>query len=160
MPACLASSRLGALPPPAILARLCLPLPMQDEPFHVPQTQRWCGGRWWEWDPKITTFPGLYFFGVAAGGLEAALLRALGSRQAAPCSTTALRSVNLAFAAACLPLFYSAAKALDPSRTRLQLLLMVGCAGCWALPQAGPPRVDGAPVLSATTWRQQELRLT
>ena len=33
---------------------------MQDEPFHVLQTQRYCRGDWWTWDPKITTFPGLY----------------------------------------------------------------------------------------------------
>lgn len=101
--------------------------PLQDEPFHVPQTQRWCAGRWREWDPKITTFPGLYFFGVAAGRLEAALLAALGSTPARACGTTALRSVNLVFAAACLPLFYGAARALDTDRTQAQLLLMVGC---------------------------------
>ena len=106
---------------------LCSPL--QDEPFHVPQTQRWCAGRWREWDPKITTFPGLYFFGVAAGWLEAALLAAAGRPPAPPCSTAALRGVNLAFAAACLPLFYCAARALDASRTRAQLLLMVSPPG-------------------------------
>ena len=31
---------------------------LQDEPFHVPQTRRYCEGRWREWDHKITTFPG------------------------------------------------------------------------------------------------------
>lgn len=38
---------------------------MQDEPFHVPQTQRYCKGNFVEWDPKITTFPGLYLIGAA-----------------------------------------------------------------------------------------------
>lgn len=41
----------------------------QDEPFHVPQTQRYCAGDFSTWDAKITTFPGLYL-------LSAALMRA------------------------------------------------------------------------------------
>ena len=39
--------------------------PAQDEPFHVRQTQQYCLGNWADWDPKITTFPGLYVAGVA-----------------------------------------------------------------------------------------------
>ena len=31
------------------------------------QTQRYCAGRLLEWDPKITTFPGLYVAGVVLG---------------------------------------------------------------------------------------------
>lgn len=45
----------------------------QDEIFHVPQAQRYCAGRFSEWDSKITTFPGLYVVAAAI----AALLRAL-----------------------------------------------------------------------------------
>lgn len=48
---------------------------MQDEPFHVPQTQRFCSGLFHRWDPKITTFPGLYIFGTA----HARALQLLGS---------------------------------------------------------------------------------
>lgn len=32
----------------------------QDEVFHVPQAQKYCEGRFNEWDDKITTPPGLY----------------------------------------------------------------------------------------------------
>ena len=32
---------------------------LQDEIFHIPQTQKYCAGDWKSWDPKITTFPGL-----------------------------------------------------------------------------------------------------
>ena len=39
--------------------------PRQDEPFHVPATQRYCAGDLLTWDPKITTFPGLYALGAA-----------------------------------------------------------------------------------------------
>jgi alpha-1,2-glucosyltransferase len=33
-----------------------------DEKFHVPQALRFCKGQFFEWDPKITTLPGLYLF--------------------------------------------------------------------------------------------------
>lgn len=127
----------------AVLFAALAPEPYMDEPFHVPQTQRFCAGRWGEWDPKITTFPGLYIFGVAAGGVEAATLHVVALLRGGQtpgqahqpsllCSTTALRSVNLAFAAACLPLFYRLAAQLDPQRTRQQLMLMT--AACFLFP--------------------------
>jgi alpha-1,2-glucosyltransferase len=31
----------------------------QDEVFHIPQAQTYCQGRFWDWDDKITTPPGL-----------------------------------------------------------------------------------------------------
>ncbi|XP_076302613.1 dol-P-Glc:Glc(2)Man(9)GlcNAc(2)-PP-Dol alpha-1,2-glucosyltransferase-like [Lasioglossum baleicum] len=31
-----------------------------DEVFHIPQTLRYCAGNFTQWDPKITTLPGLY----------------------------------------------------------------------------------------------------
>jgi alpha-1,2-glucosyltransferase len=100
----------------------------QDEPFHVPQTQRYCEGRWGEWDPKITTFPGLYLFGTAAAravGAAQRLLPSLVPGAVQPCGTTVLRGVSLAFAAACLPLFHHAARQLDGGRTEVQAALMV-----------------------------------
>lgn len=36
----------------------------QDEEFHVGQAARYCQGHWDQWDPKITTFPGLYIVAV------------------------------------------------------------------------------------------------
>lgn len=33
-----------------------------DEKFHVPQTVEYCDGNFYDWDPKITTLPGLYVF--------------------------------------------------------------------------------------------------
>ncbi|TFK57605.1 glucosyltransferase [Heliocybe sulcata] len=38
--------------------------PYMDEPFHVPQAQAYCDGRFDYWDPKITTPPGLYVFSL------------------------------------------------------------------------------------------------
>ncbi|WYZ45881.1 hypothetical protein EsH8_IX_000106 [Colletotrichum jinshuiense] len=36
--------------------------PYLDEVFHIPQAQKFCQGRWTEWDDKITTPPGIYIF--------------------------------------------------------------------------------------------------
>ena len=38
------------------------PHPYMDEIFHIPQAQKYCNGTYDEWDPKITTLPGLYLF--------------------------------------------------------------------------------------------------
>lgn len=115
-------------------------LSTQDEPFHVPQTQRYCEGRWREWDPMITTLPGLYLLGGAAGRLHSSLFGLLaGVLPPQPCGTTVLRAVNAAAALACLPLFYAAAAAADPSRSRRQLLLMVR----WARSRACPVAFHG-----------------
>lgn len=31
----------------------------QDEIFHIGQAKTYCAGRWLQWDPKLTTPPGL-----------------------------------------------------------------------------------------------------
>ncbi|XP_011869846.1 PREDICTED: putative Dol-P-Glc:Glc(2)Man(9)GlcNAc(2)-PP-Dol alpha-1,2-glucosyltransferase [Vollenhovia emeryi] len=36
-----------------------------DEAFHVPQTLRYCARNFTQWDPKITTLPGLYLIATA-----------------------------------------------------------------------------------------------
>ncbi|CAG8711824.1 6791_t:CDS:2, partial [Dentiscutata heterogama] len=38
-----------------------VPDPYMDEIFHIPQAQRYCEGNYHEWDPKLTTPPGLAF---------------------------------------------------------------------------------------------------
>ena len=103
----------------------------QDEIFHVPQTQRYCTGQWKEWDPKITTFPGLYLLGTVIGRLFDALMGS--SMPSTLCSVAVLRSVNIVLAVACIPIFYILASALDPKRTNSQLLLMVSdaCRVCY-----------------------------
>ncbi|KAJ3558843.1 hypothetical protein NPX13_g9632 [Xylaria arbuscula] len=37
-----------------------VPAPYLDEVFHIPQAQVYCQGRYYDWDDKITTPPGLY----------------------------------------------------------------------------------------------------
>ena len=65
-----------------------------DEIFHVPQAQKYCNYKFDEWDPKITTLPGLYFISFAC-------LRTLaffvGHELRVVCSTFFLRMVNTLF---------------------------------------------------------------
>lgn len=42
-----------------IAVHVWVPNPYLDEIFHIPQAQKYCQGRWLEWDDKITTPPGL-----------------------------------------------------------------------------------------------------
>jgi len=74
-----------------------VPQPYMDEIFHIPQAQAYCAGNYTQWDPKITTLPGLYLFSVG-------LLRPLHFLLSpslpliATCSVVMLRSVNLLIA--------------------------------------------------------------
>ncbi|XP_032077285.1 dol-P-Glc:Glc(2)Man(9)GlcNAc(2)-PP-Dol alpha-1,2-glucosyltransferase-like [Thamnophis elegans] len=65
-----------------------------DEAFHVPQARAYCAGRFQEWDPMITTLPGLYLLSVGilkpAGWL-------FGWSESILCSTGILRFINLLF---------------------------------------------------------------
>ncbi|XP_014474208.1 PREDICTED: putative Dol-P-Glc:Glc(2)Man(9)GlcNAc(2)-PP-Dol alpha-1,2-glucosyltransferase [Dinoponera quadriceps] len=54
-----------------------------DEAFHIPQVLRYCAWNFTEWDPKITTLPGLYL-------ITTAILSPFGL-----CSITCVRCVNL-----------------------------------------------------------------
>lgn len=52
----------------ALLTKLIsdhVPTAFMDEIFHIPQAQKYFRGNWREWDPMITTPPGLYVASVA-----------------------------------------------------------------------------------------------
>ncbi|KAL0930600.1 alpha- glucosyltransferase alg10 [Colletotrichum truncatum] len=59
--------------------------PYLDEVFHIPQAQKFCEGKWTEWDDKITTPPGLY---ILSKYYLAMMLRP-------ECSVLDLRGVNI-----------------------------------------------------------------
>ncbi|KAK0704267.1 DIE2/ALG10 family-domain-containing protein [Apiosordaria backusii] len=48
-----------------LLVNHYVPEPYLDEFFHIPQVQVYCEGKYRQWDDKITTPPGLYFFSLA-----------------------------------------------------------------------------------------------
>lgn len=66
-----------------------VPSPCQDEELHFQQAQTYLAHRWREWDPKITTPPGLYLWSCLL--LEALALVSGGS---AKTSASALRTTN------------------------------------------------------------------
>ncbi|KAL4818941.1 tyrosyl-DNA phosphodiesterase-domain-containing protein [Aspergillus spinulosporus] len=76
-----------------------VPEPYLDEAFHIPQAQAYWSHQWTQWDPKITTPPGLYLFSYAVCALIL-LLRGSPERLDPP----ALRATNAAAAAVLLPL--------------------------------------------------------
>ncbi|KAJ4151570.1 hypothetical protein LMH87_012260 [Akanthomyces muscarius] len=67
-----------------------VPEPYLDEIFHIPQAQKYCEGRFFDWDDKITTPPGLYFFSVAVHRIATALH----IPQLNVCDAFSLRGVN------------------------------------------------------------------
>lgn len=68
--------------------------PYMDEIFHVPQAQKYCEGKFTEWDPMITTLPGLYLLSV---GVIKPVMWLVGWTGTAMCSTAMLRFINVLF---------------------------------------------------------------
>ncbi|KAG5933818.1 hypothetical protein E4U53_000857 [Claviceps sorghi] len=62
-----------------------------DEIFHIPQAQRYCEGRFLEWDDKITTPPGLYILSV----LVQKAAKATSTPWLSDCDASALRFTNV-----------------------------------------------------------------
>ncbi|OQU95450.1 hypothetical protein CLAIMM_01654 isoform 1 [Cladophialophora immunda] len=52
------------------LVNQIVPEPYLDEYFHIPQAQAYWLGRWSQWDPKITTPPGLYVFSYVVNAVR------------------------------------------------------------------------------------------
>lgn len=52
-----------------------VPEPYLDEVFHIPQAQAYWVGNWTQWDPKLTTPPGLYVFSNAFNSISKTLSR-------------------------------------------------------------------------------------
>ena len=105
--------------------------PYMDEIFHVKQTQAYCAGNWTSWDPKITTFPGLYFIAI---GYRAVALLVAGTIHGRPeqkdtvsgqpfCNARFLRTVNLVFALGIAHVSVRISRTLHPAATPRQLLL-------------------------------------
>ncbi|XP_012732565.1 dol-P-Glc:Glc(2)Man(9)GlcNAc(2)-PP-Dol alpha-1,2-glucosyltransferase [Fundulus heteroclitus] len=77
--------------------------PYMDEIFHVPQAQRYCEGKFNEWDPMITTLPGLYLVSV---GIIKPMVWLTDLTGGVVCSTAMLRFINLLFNCGNLYLIY------------------------------------------------------
>ncbi|XP_051547567.1 dol-P-Glc:Glc(2)Man(9)GlcNAc(2)-PP-Dol alpha-1,2-glucosyltransferase isoform X2 [Myxocyprinus asiaticus] len=77
--------------------------PYMDEIFHVPQAQKYCEGKFNEWDPMITTLPGLY---LASVGLIRPMVWLFDLKGRVVCSTAMLRFINLLFNSGNLYIIY------------------------------------------------------
>lgn len=77
--------------------------PYMDEIFHIPQAQKYCQGKFSEWDPMITTLPGLY---LASVGVIKPIVWLADLSGDVVCSTAMLRFINLFFNCGNLYLLY------------------------------------------------------
>ncbi|CAH1785046.1 unnamed protein product [Owenia fusiformis] len=69
--------------------------PYMDEIFHIGQVTKYCKGLFEEWDPKITTLPGLY---LLSSSLMQSLSWFFGYRVADLCTVFWLRGINVILA--------------------------------------------------------------
>mmetsp|Transcript_27764 Transcript_27764/g.61263 ORF Transcript_27764/g.61263 Transcript_27764/m.61263 type:complete len:468 (-) Transcript_27764:61-1464(-) len=94
------------------------PRPYMDEEFHVRQTATYCRGDFFTWDPKITTFPGLYLIAAALAPLmrEAAVIAGALSTPSLEddCVAVNLRVLNTALGIFIPPLLYDILRQLNP----------------------------------------------
>ncbi|XP_075455885.1 dol-P-Glc:Glc(2)Man(9)GlcNAc(2)-PP-Dol alpha-1,2-glucosyltransferase [Ascaphus truei] len=77
--------------------------PYMDEIFHIPQAQQYCQGHFNQWDPMITTLPGLYLLSV---GIVKPAAWVFGWSGSVVCSPGMLRFINLLFSLGNLYLLY------------------------------------------------------
>lgn len=70
------------------------PHPYLDEVFHIPQAQKYCRYQFSEWDPKITTLPGLYLVSLLVIHGISVFTR---SHVELLCSVWLLRATNVLF---------------------------------------------------------------
>ncbi|CAI9545097.1 unnamed protein product [Staurois parvus] len=77
--------------------------PYMDEVFHIPQAQQYCQGHFNQWDPMITTLPGLYLTSV---GIVKPAAWLFGWSKNVVCSSGMLRFINLLFSLGNLYMFY------------------------------------------------------
>ncbi|POG62087.1 uncharacterized protein OCT59_004086 [Rhizophagus irregularis] len=75
----------------AYLVNDYVPDPYMDEVFHVSQAKQYCEGNYYDWNPKLTTPPGLYLI----SNLILRPLSLLSTRYF--CSTNFLRATNVLF---------------------------------------------------------------
>ena len=79
------------------VSRKVVPYQFIDERFHIEQTITYIKGRWTEWDPKITTPPGLYILGWVNYHMINPIFKSIST-------LTVLRLVNLLGGTVVLPL--------------------------------------------------------
>ncbi|OQV16500.1 Dol-P-Glc:Glc(2)Man(9)GlcNAc(2)-PP-Dol alpha-1,2-glucosyltransferase [Hypsibius exemplaris] len=89
-----------------------IPGPYMDEIFHIKQARTYCGGNFTEWDPKLTTLPGLYFVSLAEWKFLSLFVTLKD-----PCSVWNLRLTNFFFAVAGIFLFHRILLIIHPHYT-------------------------------------------
>ncbi|XP_078436171.1 DIE2/ALG10 family isoform X2 [Wolffia australiana] len=111
----------------SVVVNRIVPKPYMDEIFHIPQAQKYCSGNFSDWDPMITTPPGLYYLSIVP---IAALFVKPSLSLSAICSTSFLRATNGVFSIICSVLIYDLIVLLRP---KIDKRRATACAICVAL---------------------------
>ncbi|KAK9827784.1 hypothetical protein WJX74_001969 [Apatococcus lobatus] len=99
-----------------------------DEPFHVDQTEAYCAWDFKYWNPKITTFPGLYILGAAYAHVLS-LLSAEGLEKVEDnCDTITLRSCTMLMGILSFWLFSQIHEELHPDKKGAYAMTLAGVA--------------------------------
>ncbi|MXQ80049.1 hypothetical protein E5288_WYG013554 [Bos mutus] len=104
--------------------RRALREPYMDEIFHLPQAQRYCEGHFSlsQWDPMITTLPGLYLLSV---GVVKPASWIFGWSEHVVCSIGMLRFVNLLFSVGNFYLLYLLLRKVQPRHKSFETALEI-----------------------------------
>ncbi|RIB21128.1 Glycosyltransferase Family 59 protein [Gigaspora rosea] len=97
----------------ANLVNTVVPDPYMDEIFHIPQAQRYCEGNYHEWDPKLTTPPGLYIISNLIILPLSHLVHSVNF-----CSIEFLRATNILFSIGLYVVFWKVLAYLHPYQNK------------------------------------------
>ncbi len=92
--------------------------PYMDEIYHYPQGLAYCQNKFYIWDPKITTFPGLYIISYIFKlilMLPLMVLRISDENNHISCSIMYYRGYNIVLATLSLVLYFECRRSLYPS---------------------------------------------
>ncbi|RIA92946.1 Glycosyltransferase Family 59 protein [Glomus cerebriforme] len=96
----------------AYLVNDFVPEPYMDEIFHVSQAKQYCKGNFYEWNPKLTTPPGLYIISnLIIKPLSTIFLHDL-------CSINFLRAINILFGIGLYQILWKLIIKLNPFQDR------------------------------------------
>jgi len=100
--------------------------PYMDEIFHIPQAQNYCHGKYFHWNNKITTLPGVYVFSQFFLSIYSTILS---KNIKDVCSPMELRFTNVIFIMLSFYFIYLTIKvnsfSNDPSKTRQKVYIYI-----------------------------------
>lgn len=105
-----------------IILNVIAPQPYMDEIFHVDQMQRYCQGRLTEWNPKLTTPPGLYLFILA---LLKPVMIFIRKNSESACTVSVLRYFNAFFVTLLFCVHFALFRTLNSNKRTSSVIISI-----------------------------------